>query len=907
MIATPFARWEERFLAADDCPWPGPRPLTSDDHTLLIGRESDSSEFRNMVDGHRLVILDGKSGIGKTSLLQAKLIPDLRDDRYVVAACRDWSDDSSLLAHDFLAKKIKAALREDPEVGDAAECFRDGAGLFVDIAADPRRFVIILDQFEELIRYSEERTAKILETLVTLNRKFPINVVVSLRSEYLHELRPLERDVKPFSYSKYELEPVSADFAIELISAPNKETREEGRASHIDFDAAEEIAGLWTEARVTDGSEHGEMFGGVGLLHLQALLYALHARRGAVGSGSLTVADLREFTAAAAEKQRSVFAHGMVESVDIKLGRCSQACEGLADPYLVEGVRSIIARSAPHLSSAGFKLHRETAELAEKALEDELANLGASSGLPKWRDSLRSLIAAVRPHRSFHSNSEGGSPWRNLDIVDHGWLDMARSALAPSTELGSLVDLPAEVATAVLESATRVRSDKKDPNCGPMMGMHPTATLLEELRRFAFAIAWMERSSLIRLSTPAPNKMMVSLIHDRFGEGLDAWASTVRDEPASALFALTAPKGADFYWKRKPDKDGQAPLHPLLYGTDEHRVLANLRWKGAWVSADFVGVLFVNCDLRGTMFSGCQFQGVAFVNCLLDGAMFDECTIVGSPNPAQAAWSSEPSRFEVGVTTADGQAIVDALATYRGAGAGSKGIFSPLPGVAAVPLALKDTVDPGTILTEWEPPAGGLSIYGGRVSTLIVRSCEFRSVGDVPAKLALRFMAGSGFDVVEQRDFGDIEIHGSAVRHVTVTIDPVADQLSSVERGVMQINVSGSSIAQVWIGEGVPGSMLIDDCQVAQVWNSSGELAVTVLGSRFHGLVGCSVPDLGDERGSVSMEGTSRPLSVDEVDATREFRNRAATMDYVSDPARRVLAEWSAPKEALTHEQETPS
>jgi hypothetical protein len=906
VITSAFGRWEERFHLADTCPWPGPRPLTSDDRSLLIGREADSANFRNMVDGHRLVILDGKSGIGKTSLLQAKLIPDLRDDGYVVAACRDWSDDSSPTAHEFLATKVRAALFDNPSIESAD--FREGAGLFFDMAADPRKFVIILDQFEELIRYSEERTAGILSTLVTLNRKFPINVVVSLRSEYLHELRPLERDVKPFSFSKYELEPVSAEFATELICAPNAVGHDEGRAPAIEVTTAKEIARLWTEARLSDGSEHGEMFGGVGLLHLQALLYALHAQRSPESSGPIGADDLQKFSDAAAEASRSVFAHGMIESVEVKLDRCRAACADLADPYLVEGVRSIIARCAPHMSSAGFKLQRETAELAEKALDDELENLRATTSLPTWRSALRSLITSVRPHRELRIATDKPEQHIALDVVAHGWREMVRSVLEPGNEGGVLVEIAREIAAAMMENSTAVASDKVDPSCGPMMALHPGATLLEELRRFAFAIAWMERSSLIRLSTPSPGKMMVSLIHDRFGEGLNAWAATVRNSPAPALYALTAPKGADFFWKLPIDeKTGEAGLHPLLHGRAEHRVLPNLRWKGGWVSADFTNVLFVNCDLRGTMFSNCTFRGVAFVNCLLDGAMFDECTIVGAPQPPRAKWDVEPSRFEVEVTSSGGRQLVDAVASYRGVSSGSAGFFSPLPGVAAVPLGLKDEIDPDAPVTAWEHPRGGLTVYGGRVSTLIVRSCVFRGEQGAPARLALRFMAGTGFDVVEQRDFGDIEIHGSAVRHVTVTIDRNTTLAPSDERGSMRIFINGSSIAQVWIGDDVPGSMEIVDCQAAHVWNSSHALVATVRKSPFHGLVGCSVPDIDAKGGSVAMEGIGEPVSVDDVDPNRKFRERAIAMDYVSDPARRIRAKRSTAGKVVTHEQETPT
>ena len=59
-------------------------------------------------------------------------------------------------------------------------------------------------------------------------------------------------------------------------------------------------------------------------------------------------------------------------------------------------------------------------------------------------------------------------------------------------------------------------------------------------------------------------------------------------------------------------------------------------------------------------------------------------------------------------------------------------------------------------LLDWAPQRGGLTMYGGRLSSLMVRSGRFRDGGE----LALRHIAGSSLDITEQ-GAAKIQIFGS--------------------------------------------------------------------------------------------------------------------------------------------------
>src|SRR5208282_3176212 len=59
-------------------PYLGPRPFEEKDAAVFYGRERESSDLCSLVIAHQEILLYAQSGAGKTSLLNAGLIPLLR-------------------------------------------------------------------------------------------------------------------------------------------------------------------------------------------------------------------------------------------------------------------------------------------------------------------------------------------------------------------------------------------------------------------------------------------------------------------------------------------------------------------------------------------------------------------------------------------------------------------------------------------------------------------------------------------------------------------------------------------------------------------------------------------------------------------------------------------------------------
>ncbi len=62
--------------------YPGPQSFTEEDEQLFFGRNRETKALYDLIMVQPLVVLFAKSGMGKTSLLQAGIIPRLRFTEY---------------------------------------------------------------------------------------------------------------------------------------------------------------------------------------------------------------------------------------------------------------------------------------------------------------------------------------------------------------------------------------------------------------------------------------------------------------------------------------------------------------------------------------------------------------------------------------------------------------------------------------------------------------------------------------------------------------------------------------------------------------------------------------------------------------------------------------------------------
>ena len=145
-----------------DNPWPGLESFEEDAHAFFFGRDHEIKLLRDHVIDSPVTVLYGCSGLGKTSLLQAGLFPELRERHFLPIYVRFELNTGAAPLTDQLHDAVRDSIRAD--VPDAVVP-SDEESLWEYLHRNdfelwsaqnyPLTPVIVLDQFEELFTLGE--------------------------------------------------------------------------------------------------------------------------------------------------------------------------------------------------------------------------------------------------------------------------------------------------------------------------------------------------------------------------------------------------------------------------------------------------------------------------------------------------------------------------------------------------------------------------------------------------------------------------------------------------------------------------------------------------------------------------------------------------------------------------------
>ncbi|MBN1174449.1 MAG: trypsin-like peptidase domain-containing protein [Micromonosporaceae bacterium] len=195
-----FAAWPD-LQAMEMCPFRALTPFTHSDRNLFFGREALAAKVVNHIIDADLCLVTGASGSGKTSLMRAAVAWRLGERGLAAVMIRPLSRDS-------VWETLAAALARMKPGDDAIEREHHLVTLLTSGSPDRRiacitdclsveRFVVIVDQFEDLVL---QRTQRANDFAMTL-RQFPavrhreggpiVRVVIVARSDLETEVRSL--------------------------------------------------------------------------------------------------------------------------------------------------------------------------------------------------------------------------------------------------------------------------------------------------------------------------------------------------------------------------------------------------------------------------------------------------------------------------------------------------------------------------------------------------------------------------------------------------------------------------------------------------------------------------------------------------------------------------------------------
>ncbi len=186
-----FRRWlatkTEQQTDDSQNPWAGlasyEDPETAARKLLFCGRDDESYDVAKLIMGNIFVTLYGKSGIGKTSLLNAGVFPELREEQYTPLSLRlGMRDETNPQRYQSMivgAVERKVSRFETIDVIDEQQDEQAADYLwnyfarhrFYDKNGEPTTPVLVFDQFEEVFRSDREEAETLLRQLDYINDK----------------------------------------------------------------------------------------------------------------------------------------------------------------------------------------------------------------------------------------------------------------------------------------------------------------------------------------------------------------------------------------------------------------------------------------------------------------------------------------------------------------------------------------------------------------------------------------------------------------------------------------------------------------------------------------------------------------------------------------------------------------
>lgn len=223
----------------------------------FCGRDEETLEMVRLIDNNLFITLYGSSGIGKTSLLRAGIIPILRRKDYFPLYVRFSQEQKEISYAEAIIQKItnsglvieKSANVNHPDSNNRFllwEFFATTRFLHEGREVYP---VIILDQFEEVFREGNKAKAEVLlkQIYLLLNDELEMpaeagwssdtnyRFVASIREDFLFVLEDSidENSLDLYKNNRYRLRPMKPEQARQVVLMPGKDCIEESEKEAV--------------------------------------------------------------------------------------------------------------------------------------------------------------------------------------------------------------------------------------------------------------------------------------------------------------------------------------------------------------------------------------------------------------------------------------------------------------------------------------------------------------------------------------------------------------------------------------------------------------------------------------------------------------------------------------------------
>jgi hypothetical protein len=195
-------------------PYVGLEPFDEQDQAFFFGRDAEAAALADEILANPVTILFAPSGAGKSSLLRARIIPDMRKLEAVVVYVSQWLSPPVAAVRGAVAKAIGPAIAGDGERNllELAHALRKETG---------QGLVLVLDQFEQFFLHHADQMNPFGAELAALARAGrDAHLVFALREEFLPRLDAFREPFLGIAQARHRLGPLSEEHAREAIVKP---------------------------------------------------------------------------------------------------------------------------------------------------------------------------------------------------------------------------------------------------------------------------------------------------------------------------------------------------------------------------------------------------------------------------------------------------------------------------------------------------------------------------------------------------------------------------------------------------------------------------------------------------------------------------------------------------------------
>ena len=227
-------------MATEFQPYIGPRPYERDDQAPFFGRDHEAYEFVSLIISSREVLFYAQSGVGKTSLLNARVIPLLEEEGFEVLPLARVQGVIPKGIHPeeiqniYVFNTLMCWAKHETNPGRLTRMtiseFLYDRKRPTDNEGQPLPRALIFDQFEEIFTLYQDRWndrneffKQVRDALKDDNRL--LRVIFTIREDYIAQLDPYAHLLPEKLRTRFRMERLRMDAALAAVTGPLRETK----------------------------------------------------------------------------------------------------------------------------------------------------------------------------------------------------------------------------------------------------------------------------------------------------------------------------------------------------------------------------------------------------------------------------------------------------------------------------------------------------------------------------------------------------------------------------------------------------------------------------------------------------------------------------------------------------------